>query len=58
MKTDLYTKSVLTVIAGCLLYSAAKDFVGPAQAQSKVVDVNIVAVNGVTFAPLPVKVVQ
>jgi hypothetical protein len=44
MKTDLYTKAILTIIAICLLYSAGKDMVVPAYAdRNDVVDVNIVA---------------
>ena len=57
MKIDLYTKSILTVIAACLLFSTAKSFIGPAQAQSGPVKVDIVAVNGVGFAPLAVRIV-
>ncbi len=32
MKTDLYTKTILTIIAICLLYSVGKDFVASAYA--------------------------
>jgi hypothetical protein len=50
MKIDAYTKIVLTVIAGCLLYMVARDvtFVAPAHAQmgSSVTDVNIVQIAG------------
>ena len=69
MKTDLYTKSILTIIACCLLYIVARDLplVQNTYAQSRgTVDVNIVQVAGRTFSPnddmvsygayLPVKV--
>jgi hypothetical protein len=61
MKTDLYTKTILTIIAVCLLYSAGKDMVVPAYAaRNDVVDVNIVAVSGnrigVYDKALPVKI--
>ena len=57
MKMDLYTKVVLTVSAGCLVYLVMKDvsIVPGAQAQqrsssqSEVVDVNIVSVAGKMF---------
>lgn len=52
MNTDLYTKSVLTVIAGCLLYIATKDVqvIELAHAQNKgPVAVNIVGVGGNAF---------
>lgn len=58
MKTDAYTKVVLTVIACCLLYFVIRDatVVPPAHA-STVVDVNIVKVAGNTIyeAAVPVK---
>lgn len=59
MKTDAYTKSVLTVIACCLLYFVARDasLVGDAHANA-VIDVNIVKVAGntiSTFDGVPVK---
>jgi hypothetical protein len=62
MKTDLYTKTILTIIAICLLYSASRDMVVPAYADRKdIVDVNIVAVSGnrigVYDKALPVKIV-
>ena len=62
MKTDLYTKNILTIIAVCLLYSAGKDMVAIAYADRKeIVDVNIVAVSGNRIGlydkALPVKVV-
>jgi hypothetical protein len=58
MKTDLYLKTVLTVIAICLLHSVAKDVITPAQAQTgRPVDVNLVSVNGISvFTPLQVRV--
>lgn len=50
MKIDAYTRIVLTVIAGCLVYLVAKDlhFVPSAHAQAAaaVMDVNIVQVAG------------
>ena len=62
MKTDLYTKTILTIIAICLLYFAGRDMVVLAYADRKdIVDVNIVAVSGnrigVYDKALPVKVV-
>jgi len=62
MKTDLYTKTILTIIAICLLFIAGRDMVVPAYADRKdIVDVNIVAVSGnrigVYDKALPVKVV-
>ncbi len=68
MKADLYTKSVLTVIACCLLYFVMRDIsvVPEVRAQSQgTVDVNIVQVAGAKIsnngmvsydAFLPVKV--
>ena len=70
MKIDAYTKIVLTVIAGCLLYFAARDLtlVPPAHAQTaSVTDVNIVQIGGApvtapvdsrTVATLPVRVLD
>lgn len=63
MKIDLYTKTILTIIAVCLLYSAGKDMLALAYADRKdIADVNIVAVSGnrigVYDKALPVKVVQ
>ena len=63
MKTDLYTKTILTIIAICLLYIAGRDMVVPAYAERKeIIDVNIVAVSGnrigVYDKALPVRVVQ
>ena len=66
MKTDMYTKVVLTVIALALTINLIKDFslVPSAQAspapipepamvqQSGVVDVNIVQVNGHKLSPM------
>jgi hypothetical protein len=47
MKTDIYTKTILTIIAICLLYSAGKDILAPAYAdRQEIIDVNIVAVGG------------
>ncbi len=59
MKTDAYTKSVLTVIAFCLLYFVARDAsVIPDAHANAVVDVNIVKVAGSTintYEGVPVK---
>jgi len=47
MKTDFFTKSVLTIIAICLLYFAGKDIVAPAYADRKeIIDVNIARIDG------------
>ena len=61
MKTDLYTKIVLTVIAACLLCLLIKpsdvNLVTEAHAQSaflqanKPVDVNIISIDGKPFGP-------
>ena len=68
MKVDLYTKTVLTVIACCLLYFVLRDIsiVPDVRAQSRgTIDVNVVQVAGATIsnngmvsydAFLPVKV--
>lgn len=52
MKIDAYTKIVLTVIAGCLLYMVARDLTvipsAHAQMQPSVTDVNIVQIAGST----------
>ena len=71
MQIDAYTKIMLTLVAGCLLYMVAKDLtlVPSAQAQNggTVTDVNIVQVAGSpVVAPadsrfqtaLPVRVLQ
>ena len=60
MNIDIYTKSVLTVIAFCLLYFVVKDAaVIPNAYANAVVDVNIVKVAGSTIyssdGALPVK---
>jgi hypothetical protein len=60
MKTDLYTKTILTIIAICLLFIAGKDMVAPAYAERKdIIDVNIAKVDGrnIGRVPLLVKVV-
>jgi len=60
MKTDLYTKTILTIIAICLLYITGKDMVVPAYADRKeIIDVNIVKIDGrhLGRVPLLVKVV-
>ena len=48
MKPDRYTKAVLTVIAGCLVYFVARDLgiVANAYASNAIVDVNIVKIDG------------
>jgi hypothetical protein len=62
MKTDLYTKIVLTVIAVCLCIIAMKDipFVSPAVAQNSTgpVSVNIVGVAGYKFSTVDVTSVE
>ena len=65
MEPDLYTKSVLTVIAGCLVYIVVQDVapIKEAHAQSGVVvDVNIVKIDGspVRFSStaLPVRIAK
>lgn len=54
MKTDAYTKAVLTIIASCLLYAVIKDAVQPAYAQTPI-PVNIVQI-GPYLASLPLEV--
>ena len=47
MKTDIYTKTILTIIAICLLYIAGRNMVVPAYADRKeIIDVNIAKVDG------------
>jgi hypothetical protein len=52
MKTDAYTKTILTIIAVCVVILAAKSFdsgllVSTAHAETKnIMDVNIVQING------------
>ena len=65
MKPDFYTKSVLTVIASCLVYFVAQDVapIKDAHAQAgAVVDVNIVKIDGSSVryasAALPVKIAK
>jgi hypothetical protein len=71
MKLDAYTKIVLTVIAGCLVYMVGKDLTlipsAHAQGASPVTAVNIVEIGGSPIvAPsearfetsLPVRVLQ
>lgn len=63
MNADLYTKSILTIIAGCLLYFVVTDLssVPVASAGSGPLDVNISQVfgrRGSYSSPLPVKIVQ
>jgi hypothetical protein len=50
MKVDAYTKIVLTIIAGCLVYLVGKDLTvipsAHAQGAAPVTDVNIVQIGG------------
>lgn len=66
MKTDRYTKIVLTVIAAALVLIVIRDY-APTVRANAVMDVNIVSINGNAFGAmqvgrlspaLPVKVVQ
>jgi len=66
MKTDTYTKIVLTVIAVCLLCLVSKIFdsgigVTSANAQDSSlhspIDVNIVSIDGKSFRPTQVSIV-
>lgn len=65
MKTDRYTRIVLTVIAACLLWLCAKDTAPTTYAQQidageRVLKVQIVSVDkafGLKMEPLPVKVI-
>lgn len=60
MKTDLYTKVILTIIAACLLVIVLGDVrpAAPAYASygNQPVQVDIVAINGQSFSPLQVSV--
>jgi hypothetical protein len=65
MKIDLYTKFILTVIAGCLICFVFRDveIVSSAHAEEpagKIMPVNIAQVNGRSFVTLgmPVQVVN
>ena len=61
MKTDPYTKLILTVIAICLLYYVGKDIITPAYADRKeIIDVNILKIDGhyLSRSSLPVKIVE
>lgn len=53
MKIDAYTRIVLTVIAGCLVYMVAKDMALVPQAHAQVAD-SVTAVNIVQVAGSPV----
>ena len=47
MKTDLYTKTILTIIAICLLYMVGHDIVAPAYAdRNEIIDGNISKIDG------------
>jgi hypothetical protein len=51
MNADLYTKTILTIIAVCLLIIAGKDIVVPAYADKKdIIDVNIERIDGQYFS--------
>ncbi len=52
MKADMYTKLILTIIAGCLVWICMRDvpFITRAHAQPAVTQVQIVG----TLSPLPV----
>jgi hypothetical protein len=57
MKTDPYTKTILTVIAICLLYMAGKDIIAPAYAERKeIIDVNIAKIDGQYLGRVPLSV--
>jgi hypothetical protein len=57
MKTDLYTKTILTIIAICLLYIAGRDIVAPVYADRKeIVDVNIAKIDGQYLGRVPLTV--
>jgi len=61
MKTDLYTKTVLTIIAICLLCITGRDMVVPAYADKKeIIDINIAKIDGryLGRVPLLVKIVS
>ena len=60
MSTDLYTKTILTIIAICLLFITGRDMVVPAYAdRNEIIDVNIARINGQYLGRVvvPVKVV-
>ena len=52
MKLDLYTKSVLTIIAACLLWIAAQTPFRTVSAQSGVQQVQLVDKMGVPYASI------
>jgi len=59
MKIDLYTKILLTIIAGCLLWQTAGPLFIPtrAEAGAEIVNVNIEKVGGrQVYKALPVSV--
>ena len=57
MKTDLYTKTILTIIAICLLCFVGKNMVVPAYADRKdIIDVNIAKVDGQYLGRIPLSV--
>jgi hypothetical protein len=64
MKPDFSTKSVLTVIASCRVYFVVQDItpIKEAHAQSGVVDVNIVKIDGspprFSSTALPVRIAK
>ena len=57
MKNDLYTKSVLTIIAICLLFIVGKEIEKPAYAdRKKIIDVNIAKIDGQYLGRVPLSV--
>ena len=66
MKPDFYTKSVLTVIASCLVYFVVQDITPIKEAHAQtggVVDVNIVKIDGTPLrypssVALPVRIAK
>ncbi len=71
MKIDAYTKIILTIIAGCLVYMVGKDLTlvpsAHAQSASPVTAVNVVEIGGSPIVPpedgrfetsLPVRILQ
>ena len=58
MRTDQYTKVVLTIIAAALVLLVIKDYAPPLNAKTATVDVNIVAIDGQTFGVLQVRALK
>jgi len=60
MKTDRYTKTILTIITICLMFITGKDMIALSYADHKeIIDINIERIDGQYLGrvPLPVKVV-